>query len=158
MSRTLTVLFRRDASRDRQRGNLAFEGYQVCWPDGQAVHTGLDGFCKRGQRLLGLGRPQAGCPEHLVELTCSPLAGREVPLTRLPGHRLRRFFLERRGRWGRIHFLDGTPTEIIFEIDRDEHRVLDWIGLSTLRDGEQQWVDLAACVVESEVPVNQCGQ
>jgi hypothetical protein len=158
MSRTLTVLFRRDASRDRQRGDVPFEGYQVCWPDGQAVHTGLEGFCKRGQRLLGLGRPLAGCHERLIELTCFPLGGREDHLTRLPGHRVRRFFLERRGRWGRIHFLDGTPTEIVFEIGHDEHRVLEWIGLPTMGDGERQWVDVAARVVESEMPISQCGQ
>ncbi len=157
MARTLTVLFCRDPSRDRQCGTIRFEGYQVCWPDGRAVHTGLDGFCKHGQRLLGLGRPPAGGHEHLIELTCFPLTGRKDALTRLPGYRVRRFFLERQGRCGRIHFLDGTPTEIVFEIGSDEHQVLDWIGLSTLGDCEQQWMDLAARVVAREVVARQTG-
>src|SRR5579883_1717409 len=150
MSRSLTVLFRRDPSRDRQRGNIHFEGYQVCWPDGRAVDTGLDGFCKHGQRLLGLGRHLAGCRERLIELICFPLSGRDDDLVRIPGHRVRRFFLERQGRRGRIHFLDGTPTDTVFELGRDEYRVLEWIGLPAMREGEQQWMDLAARVVEPE--------
>ena len=71
-------------------------------------------------------------------------------LTRLPGHRVRRFFIERRGRTGRLHFLDGTPTETVFEIGRDERRVLRWIGLTELRDGEHQWFDLAASPADAE--------
>jgi hypothetical protein len=43
----------------------------------------------------------------------------------------------------------------VFEIGRDEQRVLEWIGLPTMCDGEQQWVDLAARVVEREMQVNQ---
>ncbi len=129
---------------------IHFEGYQVCWPDGRPVHTGLDAFCKHGQRLLGLGRHLAGCRERLIELICFPLSGRDDDLVRIPGHRVRRFFLERRGRRGRIHFLDGTPTDTVFELGRDEYRVLEWIGLPAMREGEQQWMDLAARVVEPE--------
>ena len=59
MSRTLRILFRRDPSKDRQRGNIVFEGYEVLWPDGRPVAVGLDAFCKHGQRLLGLGGGKA---------------------------------------------------------------------------------------------------
>jgi hypothetical protein len=111
--------------------------------------VGLDAFCKHGQRLLGLGKYLAGCNERLVELLCFPLSGREDPLTRLPGHRVRRFYVERQGNCGRIHFLDGTPTETVFWLGYDEHRVVEWIGLAGLQDGEQQWMDLAARVVEA---------
>ena len=31
MARTLTVLFRRDPTRDRQRGLIHFEGYEILW-------------------------------------------------------------------------------------------------------------------------------
>jgi hypothetical protein len=151
MPRTLTVLFRRDPSRDRQRGNIHFEGYQVLWPDGRPVDTGLDGFCKHGQRLLGLGRHLAGCSERLIELICFPLTGRDDDLVRIPGHRVRRFYLEREGPCGRIHFLDGTPTDTTFELGRDEERVLQWIGLPGMHEGEQQWMDLAARAVEPVV-------
>jgi hypothetical protein len=148
MARSLTILFRRDPSRDRSQDNIHFEGYQVLWPDGRPVDIGLDAFCKHGQRLLGLGRHLAGCSERLIELLCFPLSGRDDDLTRIPGHRVRRFFLERRGSCGRIHFLDGTPTATTFELDRDEYRVLEWIGLPDMEEGEQQWMDLATRAIE----------
>src|SRR5438552_4133411 len=144
MSRTLTLLFRRDPSRDRETGKIRFEGYVPLWPDGRPVAVGLDAFCKHGQRLLGLGRYLKGCRERLIELICYPLAGRDDNLTRLPGHRVRRFFLQREGSRGRVHFLDGTPTDTVFEIGRDEDPVLEWIGLPDLAEGEQMWFDLAA--------------
>jgi hypothetical protein len=148
MSRTLRIMFRRDPTRDRFRGKIAFEGYQVLWPDGRPVTVGLDAFCKHGQRLLGLGRHLAGCKERLIDLFCFPLKGRDDDLTRIPGHRVRRFMLMRQGSKGRLHFLDGTPTDTVFELGRDERRVLEWIGLPLLRDGDQQWLDLAARVVD----------
>ncbi|HEV3262180.1 MAG TPA: hypothetical protein VG013_35335 [Gemmataceae bacterium] len=152
MFRTLTILFRRDPSRDRHRDNIQFEGYQVLWPDGRPVAVGLDAFCKHGQRLLGLGRHLAGCTERLIELICFPLRNRDDHLTRIPGHRIRRFCLKREGHVGRIHFLDGTPTDTVFEIGCDEQRVLDWIGLPALPDGGEQWVDLAARPAEAPAP------
>jgi hypothetical protein len=149
MERTLQVLFRRDPSRDRQRGHVHYEGYQLLWPDGSPGDVGLDAFCERGQRLLGLGRALNGCAERLIELVCVPLRGRDDPLTRLPGHRVRRFCLQRQGDVGRLHFLDGTPTDVAFHADRDDPRVLHWIGLEALGDGDGGWLDLAARAVES---------
>jgi len=151
MPRTLTVLFRRDPRRDCQHGTLSFEGYQMLWPDGSPVTVGIESFCQRGQRLLGLGRFLAGLPERLIELHCYPLAGVEEPLTRLPGSRVRRLFLERSGSLGRLHFLDCTPTTLVFDLAQDEPCVLDWIGLPTLGDGQRQWFDLAARTVESAI-------
>jgi hypothetical protein len=148
MSRTLTVLFRRDPSKDRVCGQIQFEGYEINWPDGRPVATALDGFCRHGQRLLGLGRYLAGCTERLIQLIFFPLRDIEDDLTRIPGHRVRRFYLQRQGMRGRVHFMDGTPTDTVFEIGRDEARVLHWIGLSSLPDGCRQWFDLAARAVE----------
>ena len=144
MSRRLTIMFRRDPSKDRQKGHISFEGYEVLWPDGRSVDVGLDAFCNHGQRLLGLGKHLAGCTEKLMELIYVPLGSREDSLTKLPGHRVRRFCLKRTGNVGRVHFLDGTPTETTFALDRDEQPVLEWIGLPNLEDGDQQWFDLAA--------------
>ena len=144
MSRSLTVLFRRDPSRDRQSEQIRFAGYQVCWPDGRPVAVGLDAFCTHGLRLLGLGRHLRGCPERQIELICVPLSDRESDMTKLPGARVRRFLLQRSGRQGRIHFLDGTPTAALFDLDSDEWRVLRWIGLPSIPDGQGQWIDLAA--------------
>ena len=158
MPRTLTVLFRRDPSRDRHRGNIHFEGYQTFWPDGRPISTGLDGFCKHGQRLLGLGKHLAGCHEKLIELLCFPLSGREDDIIKIPGHRVRRFYLERQGTVGRIHFLDGTPTETVFDMFKDEYPVLKWIGLLGMNEGDQQWMDLAARVVETDAVDFQLGE
>jgi hypothetical protein len=152
MPRTLTVLFRRDPSRDYQREQIRFEGYQVYWPDGRPVAVGLDAFCTQGQRLLGLGRHLKGRSERQMELLCFPLRDRDDDLTRIPGARVRRFFLQRTGREGRIHFLDGTPTAAVFDLGSDEYRVLHWIGLPGLRDGEGQWFDLAARAGEASSP------
>jgi hypothetical protein len=153
MSRTITLLFRRDPSKDRQNETIRFEGYQPLWPDGRPVAVGMDAFCKHGLRLLGLGKHLAGCQEKLVRMVCMPLTGRDDDLTRIPGHRVRRFYLQREGQFGRIHFMDGTPTNMIFDLELDEPPVLHWIGLPAVADGAIQWLDLAAITVDSPVPV-----
>jgi hypothetical protein len=152
VSRIITLLLRRDPSRDRQSDTCHFEGYETLWPDGRPVAIGVDALCTHGQRLLGLGKHLAGCQEKLVRLVCMPLTGRDDDLNRIPGHRVRRFYLLREGEGGRLHFMDGTPTSATFELGRDEPRVLNWIGLPTLADGEVQWFDLAATAVETSVP------
>ncbi|HWG42251.1 MAG TPA: hypothetical protein VN688_05645 [Gemmataceae bacterium] len=152
MSRTLRLLFRRDPSRDRQTERVRYEGYEFLWPDGRPVTLGLDAFCQHGQRLLGLGKHLAGAPERLVDMLCFPLPDAEAPLTRLPGHRVRRFSIQRHDRQGRLYFLDGTPTTIVLDLDHDESAVLHWIGLSTLNDGERQWFDIAARPAELAAP------
>jgi hypothetical protein len=144
MAHTLTLLFQRDPSRDRLENSIPFEGYQILWPDGRPAAIGLDAFCKHGQRLLGLGKHLAGRQERLLDLLSFHLADREDDLTRLPGHRVRRFCLRRSGSQGRIHFLDGTPTAIVFDMEQDEHKVLNWLGLNRLDDGEELWIDIAA--------------
>jgi hypothetical protein len=148
MSRTLQVLFRRDPSKDRQDDRISYEGYEFLWPDGRPVAVGLDAFCKHGQRLFGLGKHLAGANEKMIEMICVPLQSREDDMTRLAGHRVRRFYIERHGTQGRLHFMDGTPTAIVLEVGRDEYPVLNWIGLIGLRDGDQQWFDLAARPLE----------
>ncbi len=151
MSRTLTILFRRDPARDRHADEVHYEGYEMFWPDGRPLAVGLSAFCRHGQRLMGLGRHLAGRSERLIQLKCFPLKGREDELTRMSGYRVRRFYLERRGDVGRLHFLDGTPTSATFELGRDEFRVLYWVGLLGLRDGERLWIDLAACPADGPI-------
>jgi hypothetical protein len=153
MKRTLHILFRRDPAQDRRDDTVHYEGYRLLWPDGSAVGVAVDSFCKHGQRLLGLGRHLAGHRERLVEVICFPLRDREDNLNRLPGARVRRFCLRRTGPQGRLHFLDGTPTSIVFDLDRDERVMLDWVGLTGLADGEDQWFDLAARPADGAVSV-----
>jgi hypothetical protein len=152
MARSLKVLFRRDPSRDRQTERIAFEGYELIWPDATPVGVSVDALCMHGQRLLGLGRHLRGRTELLVELLCCPLCGIEDDITRIAGARVRRLYLERTGSLGRVHFLDGTPTTITFDLERDEWKVLQWIGMDTLCDGGQSWFDLAARPVEMAAP------
>lgn len=146
MSRTITVRFRRDATRDRRREDRPFAGYRMLWPDGREVDVGLEAFCRYGERLLGLDRHLAGAADGLIEVLCFPIADPAAPATRLPGRRARarRFFLERKGAQGRLHFIDGTPTEVNFVLGRDESRVVEWIGLAGTADGARICVDLAA--------------
>src|ERR1700752_4240179 len=110
MPRTLTVLFRRNPDNDRHTDAIPFEGYEMMWPDGQPLSLGFDAFCKHGQRLFGLGRQLRGDTAKLVDMLFFPVAEREAGMTNLPGLRVRRFCLERRGPQARVHFLDGTPT------------------------------------------------
>lgn len=138
--RGLTILFRREPRHDAD----SFEGYQVLWPDGRPVGTATNAFCRQGQRLLGLGRHLGEQTEKLVQLLCYPLGGLEDALTRLPGCRVRRFYLERSGRGGRLHFMNGAPTTVVFDDAQDDWALLEWIGLSGLSDGQRQWLDLAA--------------
>jgi hypothetical protein len=151
MSRSLTLLFRRDPSRDRETEKVHFVGYAPFWPDGRPVAVGMDAFCKHGQRLLGLSKQLSGCHEKLVKLVYLPLSGRDDDLNRIPGYRVRRFYVHRTGNFGRIHFLDGTPTVAVFEIGRDEPSVIHWLGLNTLEDGNVHWFDLAAVEVNTAV-------
>jgi hypothetical protein len=152
MSRTLTILFRRDPSRDRQTEQASFEGYEILWPDGQPVAVGVEAFCKHGLRLFGLGKHLAGCHEKLIKMICFPLEGRDDNLNRIPGHRVRRFFVERQGALARVFFMDGTATTMTFEVGRDEPVVLDWLGITGLGDGERQWFDLAATDLSTVIP------
>lgn len=148
MYRTLTVLFVRDPSRDRQRGKVNYQGYRLLWPNRQPGNVGLDAFCQHGQRLFGLHRLLSDRQEALIKLIAFPVADRDQKIHRLPGYRVRRFFLKREGPVGRVHFMDGTPTDITFH-DDDDPDVRNWIGLSYLADGEVQWLDLTGTPAET---------
>jgi len=148
MVRTLKVVFRRDPSRDCQRGDICCAGYQLLWPDSSPCAVGLAAFCQRGLKLLGLCRYLHDATDREIELVCIPIGDRDRPMSRLPDHRVRRFCLQRQGDAGRLHFLDGTPTDVVFRADRDDPRVLQWVGLGRLGEGDGAWLDLAARPVE----------
>jgi hypothetical protein len=147
MERTVRLLFRRDSSRDRLDDTIPFEGYQVLWPDGRALALNVDAFCKLGQRLLGLGKALQGCNERVIELICFFISTQEERITRLPGHRVRRFFIDRHGQQGRLHFMDGSRTAVVLDLDHDDPPILHLFGLGELEEGQRRWVDLAARTV-----------
>ncbi len=153
MPRNLRLLFRRNPHRDHLDNKVAFEGYDVFWPDGRPAALGVEALCTHGQRLFGLGRHLRGTRERLVDLIFVHLPDREADMTRLPGHRVRRFRLERVGRHGKVYFLDGTPTTLLFDLDREDEIFLRWLGLLDMEDGEHVWFDLAAQpVVPTHIP------
>jgi hypothetical protein len=56
----------------------------------------------------------------------------------------RRPYTLRQGDAIRLHFLDGTPTEAVFHVSRDEPKVLRWLQAERIRPGERFWFDLAS--------------
>lgn len=155
--RFLVALFRRDPSKDAFTEKRVFEGYQICWPDGEPAGISLERFCQLGCRLLGLGKRMQGKAEQLVEMGVYPLAdGLESPLTPTPpGVRCRRFYLLREKHLARVHFFNGSPTEVCFDTVHDDPCVLEWIGALDLPEGEQRWFDFTARTVEEQVEVQR---
>jgi hypothetical protein len=46
-----------------------------------------------------------------------------------------------------MFFFNGSPTDIVFDAERDDQRVLDWIGVTSMSDGERMWFDFGARTV-----------
>jgi hypothetical protein len=139
----LTVTIRRRRGTEQASGDgPCFADYDIAWPDGQPVGTGLKRFCSFGSRLL-LGRRYNG-EAAWVRLIVHPVAGREASLTRPgPTLRCRRLYALRSGDNIRLYFLDGTPTEAVFHASFDEQRVLRWLQVEHMQPGEPFWFDLA---------------
>jgi hypothetical protein len=103
-----------------------------------------------GECSCRLGRYLAGCSERVVDLVRILLAvlHRRAAIGRRPSIACRATAFAAcvcAAREDRdVHFLDGTPTTIVLDLDRDEPRLLDWFGLPDLGDGESRWFDLAA--------------
>ncbi len=142
----LTVLLRRRRERDEAKQQIVYAGYDIYWPDGRPVSVGLRRFCRHGARLL-VGR--AGDPDQaLIKLSLYPVAGSDAARTRPgPGVRCRRFYALRSEDAIRLHFLVGEPTEVVFELRRDEAAVLQWLQAERIRPSEPFWFDLASQVL-----------
>jgi hypothetical protein len=145
----LTVLFQARPGTVHVRRGVTSSEYDISWPDGRPVHLGLSRFCNVGSRLL-LGRRHGGATA-LVRVTLQPVAGLEAALPRPgPGVRRRRLYALRRGDTIRLHFLDGTPTEAVFDASRDDPTVLRWLHAERMRPGEPFWFDLASQTLAEE--------
>jgi hypothetical protein len=139
----LTLRVQRRPGTEHADGGIAFAEYDLAWPDGRPVRTGLSRFCHFASRLV-LGRRYAG-ETALVCLTVYPVAGREAALTRPGGGvRSRRLYALRQGDTVRLHFLDGTPTEAVFNVAEDEPAVVRWLQADRMRPGEPFWFDLCS--------------
>lgn len=140
--RKLSVVFRRNESKDEQVGKVEYTGYDAYWPTGYRIRgLAFDRFCKIGVRyLLGREKPQSAD----VDVYFVPLPHRGALLPRVPGFRLRVLYLERLADEFRLFLSDETPTEIAFDLHRDERAVLNWIGARSIADGGRQWFALYA--------------
>lgn len=146
-STELIVRFQRRPEAEHADDHVASLDYDISWPDGRPVQTGLSRFCNFGSRLL-LGRRYEG-GTALVRLIVHPVPGLEATLTRPGGGvRCRRLYALRRGDSIRLHFLDGRPTEVIFEADKEEPPVLRWLQADRMQPGEAFWFDLGSETLE----------
>lgn len=150
--RLLEVRFERNPDADAAKGDIQYSGFRFTWPDGTPAKTGLDKFCQRGVKLF-FGKAGLTGDSALLQLYCVPVL-EDTPFTQTPpGVRGRRFFLLRQGHKGVIHFLNGTPTDVIFDERLEEPAVLEWIGLTPdLGDGQRQWMDIYAVAVPEKKP------
>jgi hypothetical protein len=141
--RELLVRFRRNPAGDGCRDGLAFRGFRFSWPDGRPVRTGLSRLCGVGTALF-FGRRQPVPDDCLLRLCCAATAEDAPPRRPAPGVRVLRMYLQREGPRGVLHFHNGLRTEVVFEDGVDEPRVLRWVGMDGLADGDRIWLDLFA--------------
>jgi hypothetical protein len=139
----LTLRLQRREGTEHDRGGITFAEYDITWPDGRPVQTGLSRFCNFGARLM-LGRGYGG-GAALIRLTVHPVAGLEAALTRPRGGvRCRRLYALRQGDAIRLHLLDGTPTAAVFHAVHEEPPVLHWLQADRIQPGEPFWFDLSS--------------
>jgi len=140
--REILLVFRRNEAKDEQVGSVEYSGYDVHWPSGGRVRgLAFDRFCKIGVRyLLGRDKPDVAA----MRLYFVPLAESDAPLPRVPGCRVRALYLERDGGDFKLFLSDGTPTDITFNLRRDEKAILRWIGARSIPHGGRQWFGLYA--------------
>jgi hypothetical protein len=138
----LLVFLRRRQELDQRNNRIVFTGFDICHPDGRPVSVSMHRFCQQGTRLLW-GRARQ-VDRALVRITLFPVAELEAALTR-PGRgvRCRRFYALRKADEIRLHFLDGTPTEMVFHDRSDDPAVLYWLRADHIRSGIPFWFDLA---------------
>ncbi len=142
MQRWATFLFVRDESKDNHIGRIKYQGYQILWQDGTKVGLALEKLCLVGARTV-LGRCNAQTCQK-VEVGIHFVGSREAPLTKLDGTRIRRLFIQKEDdRNARIYFHDATPTEIVFDLEKDDRRVLNLFGLDAAHP-PRQWIDFAS--------------
>ena len=135
--RKLSVVLRRNESKDEQIGGIEYTGYDIFWPSGARVQgLAFDRFCKIGVRYI-LGRDKPAVAE--VDAYFVPLAGRQELPPRVPGSRVRVLSLERDGPRLTVCLSDETPTDIVFDLEQDEEPVLRWLGARAVADPGRQW-------------------
>jgi hypothetical protein len=139
------LVLERRRERDQHTGQTVFTSFDISYRDGTPVSVGFHRFCQHGTRLL-VGRAN-DFDKALIEITLYPVAGLEADLTHPgPGVRCRRFYALRDDDDIRLHFFNGTPTEIVFNARLDDPTVLHWLRADYIRPHTPFWFDLASKV------------
>jgi hypothetical protein len=155
MHKTITVQFKRNENYDAQKENIEYSGFDFLWQNGTPIKTGLDKFCQRGIKLF-LGKNGLNQPNQLLELTVISINSENDPLPKT-NCRSRRFYIKRENEKGIIHFMNGTPTDVIFNEEIDEPEVLNWIGL-TPKLKNIAWFDMVVKTVDNNIAKQLCQQ
>ena len=89
---------------------------------------------------LHLAHAPLGLVIRRVLAEISILIGSREVLT----HRRRRFILERTGTIALLYFMNGVLTDTRLDLMNDDERILDWVDVRSLKDGERRFVDIVA--------------
>ena len=141
--RRLDVLLRRNLNNDSSTKDTSYAGFDFCWENGVLVQVNLLRLCGIGVRLVfGKQVPSKGSFQvqfHLVPVD-DPYSKR-LPVPR--AWRPRRIYFERIGSRATLHLANGFCTDVYFD-EKDDPRVVEWVGLRDLSPGQRQWADLLA--------------
>jgi hypothetical protein len=141
--RKIDVLLRRNSQNDGTSEDATYSGFDICWEDGQPAQVNLTRLCGIAvHQIFGDRAPHAG--SFRVQFYLVPVDNRSAPRLAVPRSlKPRRVYFERQGPIAALHLANGFCTDIIFHQD-DDPRMLRWIGLTQLANGQQQWADMVA--------------
>lgn len=139
--RKIDLLLRRNSSNDSTTGDVKYTGFDICWEDGQPVQMNLARLCGVGvSQIFGDQIPQAG--SFCVRYYLVPVENRAAPRLAVPRSlKPRRVYFERQGPLAALHLANGFCTDIAFH-QNDDPRILQWVGLPQMSQGQQQWADV----------------
>ncbi len=140
-ARTLTLVCERNEKFDHEHERIQYSGMVFYWPEGNKVDLSVNQFCQIGVRTL-IGRKHISS-RQLLNITLTPVAGLEAPLPRLgKGSRSRRLFIRKQDNVGIMHLINGMATGLQFYPNRDDARIVEWLGMNDINDGDDMWFDL----------------
>jgi len=141
--RKIDVLLRRNTHNDSTSKDAEYTGFDICWEDGQPAQVNMARLCGIAIRqIFGDQIPPAG--SYRVQYYLVPIGDRSAPRLAVPRSlKPRRVYFERQGSIAALHLANGFCTEIKFHQD-DDPRMLRWVGLPQLSQGQQKWADIVA--------------
>ena len=141
--RCIEVLMRRNTANDCNTQDADYAGFDFLWPDNQPVQVNLSQLCGIGVRLVFReSLPHEG--SFRVQFYLVPVDHHLAPRLAVPRTlKPRRIFFERQGPEVALHFINEFRTDVVFH-QNDDPRILHWVGLNQLAEGQRQWFDLLA--------------